>query len=109
MLHQINGLKCVILRSKGSEAAKATKNLVLTAKNGMLRSAQHDKHFWMWKSVNLFPPENEPSHVFLPKIIPDFQGKEKGAKRALPLPSTPWAFVCYVVASSGKAKVIEVP
>jgi hypothetical protein len=113
VLHQIKGLKCVILSqnaaesknlysdtchlvtcSKSSHAATvsfwvahgAAKNLVVTqmrpfaslrvtfgtilvlkAKNGMLRSAQHDKHFEGRKSVNLFPPENEPFRDLKPK------------------------------------------
>ena len=63
VLHQINGLKCVILRSKATPALSEVegKNLVPKAENGMLRSAQHDKHFGERKSVNLFLPENEPS------------------------------------------------
>jgi hypothetical protein len=49
---------------RGSEAAEATENLVLKAKSEMLRSAQHDKHLEVRKSVNLFPPENEPSRLY---------------------------------------------
>ena len=64
VLHQINGLKFVILRSK------ATKNLFLKAKNGMLRSAQHDKRFGVRKSANLFLPESETIPRYVIKMQP---------------------------------------